>query len=130
MLKVFPETSRIESGRLHVGGRDVVELAEAFGTPVVIFDRAAFEGRARSFASALPPDKVSYAGKSFSCVAVFQLVKGLGLSLDVCTGGELATAEAAEFPPERITFHGNNKSESELEQAKAYGVGKIVIDSF
>jgi diaminopimelate decarboxylase len=57
-------------------------------------------------------------------------VNSLGLSLGVCTGGELTTAVAADFPPERITFHGNNKSEAELEQAKAYGVGKVVIDSF
>lgn len=130
MLKVFPSTSRIESGRLRVGDCDVVDVAEQFGTPVVVFDRAAFEARARSFTSALPAERVSYAGKAFSCVAVFELVRELGLSVDVCTGGELATAVAADFPPERITFHGNNKSEGELELAKSYGVGKVVIDSF
>ena len=130
MLKIFPRTTSTESGRLSIGGCDAVELAERFGTPVVVFDRATFEQRAQSFASVLPPDRVSYAGKSFSCVAVFQLLKPLGLSLDVCSGGELATAVAAEFPPERITFHGNNKSIEELEQAKKVGVGRIVIDSF
>jgi diaminopimelate decarboxylase len=59
-----------------------------------------------------------------------QLIDGLGMGLDVCTGGELETALRAGFPAERIIFHGNNKSADELEAARAAGVGRIVIDSF
>ena len=53
-----------------------------------------------------------------------------GLSLDVCTGGELAVAQSVGFPAERLIMHGNNKSVAELERAIDYGVGRIVIDSF
>ena len=130
MLKVFPHSASIEDGRLTVGGCDAVELAERFGTPVIVFDRATFEARAKSFSEALPAHRVFYAGKAFTCVALVQLLDSLGLGLDVCTGGELATAIAADFPADRIIFHGNNKSVVELEQAKEYGVARIAIDSF
>jgi diaminopimelate decarboxylase len=113
-----------------LGGCDAVDLVERFGTPLIVFDRATFENRARSFSSALTPAQVLYAGKSFICVAVCSLLDQLGLSLDVCTGGELATAQAASFPGDRILFHGNNKSEEELERARDYGVGRVAVDSF
>ena len=131
MKEVFPHTATTTSeGHLSVGGCDAVDLAERFGTPLVVFDRATFEERARTYTSALEPSHVHYAGKSFCCVAICQLVDQLGLSLDVCSGGELATALAAGFPPERITFHGNNKSERELKAAQEAGVGRVVVDSF
>jgi diaminopimelate decarboxylase len=53
-----------------------------------------------------------------------------GLHLDVCTGGELAVAQRAGFPAERIGFHGNNKTVAEIREALSYGVGRIVVDSF
>lgn len=131
MLDVFPHTARIAlDGHLEIGGCDVVSLAEEHGTPVVVLDRTTFETRAKSFAEALGPSQVYYAGKSFLCVAVCELLDQLGLSLDVCTGGELVTALRAGFPPERIAFHGNNKSIAELEAAKDAGVGRIIVDSF
>jgi len=131
MRTVLPDTSETNAdGHLVVGGCDAVDLAERFGTPLVVLDRATFEARARSYTSALEPSSVAYAGKAFLCVAICQLVDRLGLSLDVCTGGELATALAAGFPGDRITFHGNNKSLEELEAAGRAGVGRIVIDSF
>jgi diaminopimelate decarboxylase len=52
-----------------------------------------------------------------------------GLSLDVCTGGELAVALRGDFPAERIAVHGNNKSEHELVRALDAGVGRIVLDA-
>ncbi|MGH2753442.1 MAG: diaminopimelate decarboxylase [Actinomycetota bacterium] len=131
MLDVFPDTTRIDgAGHLEIGGCDSVALAERFGTPVVIFDRATFERRAERYAAALVPERVYYAAKSFCCVAVCELLNEAGLSLDVCSGGELATGLAAGFPPERIIFHGNNKSLAELEEAAEVGVGRIVVDSF
>ena len=131
MKSVLPLTAESNpAGHLVVGGCDATELAERFGTPLVVFDRATFEARARLYSEALTPDHVHYAGKSFCCVAICELAAELGLSLDVCTGGELATALAAGFPPERITFHGNNKSVGELATANHVGVGRIVVDSF
>ena len=131
MLGVLPDTASVShDGRLSIGGCDVVELADEFGTPLIVFDRATFENRATAFSSVLDSECVFYAGKAFCCVAVCELLKDLGLGLDVCTGGELGTAIAAGFPAERIMFHGNNKSEAELVAGRDAGVGRIVIDSF
>ena len=130
MHKVLPDSAEIVGGRLTVGGCDAVDLAAEYGTPLIVFDRATFEHRAHSFTSVLPPERVAYAGKAFMCIAVCQLVDRLGLSLDVCTGGELATALAGGFPADRITFHGNNKSTEELIAARDAGVGRVVVDSF
>jgi diaminopimelate decarboxylase len=131
MRKVLPTTASIEpDGVLTIGGCRCDELAERFGTPLVVLDRATLEDRARRFSSALEPSRVYYAGKAFCCVAVCELLADLGLSLDVCSGGELATALAAGFPPERIMFHGNNKSLTELDRARDAGVGRIAVDSF
>lgn len=128
---VFPDTAAIVGGRLTVGGCDAVSLAAEHGTPLVVLDRATFENRARQFAEAVgDPARIFYAGKAFLCVALCRLVDALGLGLDVCSGGELATAVAAGFPAERIEFHGNNKSLDELEAARDAGVGRIVLDSF
>ena len=70
-----------------------------------------------------------YAAKAFISKEIAGWIAQAGLGLDVCTGGELAVAKAAEFPAERIELHGNNKSESEISDAIDYRVGTIVIDS-
>jgi len=130
MDHVLPQTARSAGARLEIGGCDAVELAERFGTPLIVYDRATITSKVRAFTSVLPPDQVFYAGKAFTNVAIFELLASFGLGVDVCTGGELATALAARFPAERILFHGNNKSIRELEAAKAAGVGRVVVDSF
>jgi diaminopimelate decarboxylase len=131
MLDVFPDSAQVSNdGHLRIGGCDALDLVERFGTPLVVFDRATFESRSKAYAAVLGPDHVYYAGKAFCCVAVCELLNGLGLGIDVCTGGELATALAAGVPPDRILFHGNNKSVTELERALDAGVGRIVVDSF
>lgn len=130
MLEVFPDSARIEGGHLQIGGCDAVDIAARFGTPVIVLDRLTIENRARAYADALGAQQVFYAGKAFCCVAVCELLDQEGLSIDVCTGGELTTALAAGFPAERILFHGNNKSVRELKMADDAGVGRLVVDSY
>ncbi|MEY4163507.1 MAG: hypothetical protein RLZZ79_459, partial [Actinomycetota bacterium] len=60
---------------------------------------------------------------------VAKLIAEIGIGIDVCTGGELAVARAANFPGERIEMHGNNKSEAEIASAIDYRVATIVVDS-
>jgi diaminopimelate decarboxylase len=128
---VLPDTASIGGeGHLSIGGRDVVELARDFGTPLIVIDRETFEGRAKAFAGAFGADHVFFAGKALLCLAVCRLVEKLGLGLDVCSEGELVTALRAGFPPERIVCHGNNKRTAELTLAREAGVGRIVADSF
>ena len=72
----------------------------------------------------------AYASKAFLCTAMARLVAEEGLGLDVATGGELHVALHAGFPADRITFHGNNKSDAELRRALDAGIGRIAVDSF
>ncbi|MBW3641126.1 MAG: diaminopimelate decarboxylase, partial [Actinobacteria bacterium] len=128
---VWPVTAvRAGDGALQLGGVDVRDLATEFGTPAYVLDEDDFRGRCRSWRDAFTGADVYYAGKAFLCTAVARWVAQEGLGLDVCTGGELAVAERVAFPPERLIFHGNNKSVGELERALHYGVGRVVVDSF
>jgi diaminopimelate decarboxylase len=132
---VYPLGSRVnEAGRLEVGGCDVIELAERFGTPAYVYAEDDIRARAQAFMHAFRArtDRfgVVYASKAFPCTAAYRLLVEEGLSCDVASGGELHLALAGGFRPERIYMHGNNKSEAELRQALDAGVGHIVVDSF
>lgn len=129
-LRLLPASAAVVDGRLQVGGVDVADLAERFGTPLYVYDEAELETRCRAYAAGLGADRVAYAGKAFLCVAMARLVDRAGLALDVASGGELHVALHAGFPPERLVFHGNEKSTEELRAALAAGVGRIVVDSY
>ena len=126
---VWPVTASRVDGALRIGGVDVRALAAEHGTPAYILDEDDFRGRCRAWRDAFAHGDVYYAGKAFLCTAVARWVAEEGLSLDVCTGGELAVALRAGFPVERLLFHGNNKSPAELTRAVEVGVGRIVLDS-
>ncbi|MEV4542763.1 diaminopimelate decarboxylase [Micromonospora echinaurantiaca] len=122
--------ARGADGALTVAGLAVRDLAAEFGTPAYVLDEDDLRSRCRDFRAAFPDVDVYYAGKAFLCRAVVRMIDEEGLHLDVCSGGELATALAAGMPPERIGFHGNNKSVAELTRAVDAGVGRIIVDSF
>jgi len=129
--QLWPRTAtRAADGALAVGDLSVRAVAEQFGTPAYVLDEADLRSRCRDFRTAFAGADVFYAGKAFLCRAVVRVIGEEGLHLDVCTGGELAVALAAGMPPERIGFHGNNKSVDELARALDCGLGRIVLDSF
>jgi diaminopimelate decarboxylase len=128
---LLPRSASVDgAGRLAVDGVDLAGLAVEHGTPLYVYSESELRVRARQYRDAFGPDAVSYAGKAFLCMAMARLVAEEGLNLDVATGGELEVALLAGFPPERIVFHGNNKSDTELSLALDSGVGRIVADSF
>ncbi|MFJ4843880.1 diaminopimelate decarboxylase [Streptomyces sp. NPDC088733] len=123
--------TRDAGGVTTVGGLDVRQLAEEFGTPAYILDESDFRARCRAWREAFGDGAdVFYAGKAFLSRAVVRWLHEEGLNLDVCSGGELAVALSAGMPAERIALHGNNKSGEEIHQAVEAGVGRIVLDSF
>jgi diaminopimelate decarboxylase len=129
-LGLLPATAALsEDGRLSVGGCDLGELADRFGTPLFVYDTEHLRRRCREYHQHFG-GLVAYAGKAFLCRAMVRLVAEEGLHLDVATGGELHVALSAGFPPGRIVLHGNNKSEEEIAGALAAGVGRVVADSF
>ena len=132
---VFPLGSRLnERGRLEVGGCDTIELAREFGTPAYIVAEDDLRSRARAFLQAGRDSgqedfHVAFASKAFPCTAVLELFAQEGLWCDVASGGELHLAVQSGFRPERLVFHGNAKSETELGMAVGLGVGLIVVDN-
>jgi diaminopimelate decarboxylase len=130
-LRLLPRTATVDdAGRLSIDGVDLDALARLHGTPLYVYSETELRARAREYRDAFGAHAVSYAGKAFLCVAMARLVAEEGLHLDVATGGELEVALLSGFPPERIVFHGNNKSAGELGLALDCGVGRIVADSF
>ena len=129
---VWPRgAARADDGAARFAGVDVRELAEEFGTPLFVLDEDDFRSRCAEYAEAFgDPASVHYASKAFLCTEVAKWVAEEGLSLDVCSGGELRVALRANFPAGRITLHGNNKSVAELTAAVDAGVGAVVVDSF
>jgi diaminopimelate decarboxylase len=123
-----------ECGHLAIGGCDTVELAREYGTPLYVFDEQLLRDQARAFVGSFtrrnPDTMVAYASKAYTGLAVLKIMQEEGLGLDVVSGGELAIALAAGFPPERIHLHGNNKTPQELREALAAGVGRVVVDNF
>lgn len=128
-LSLLPRSARVDArGRVSIAGVDLVDLAAQYGTPLFVYDEDEIRARCREYRETFG-DGAAYASKAFLCLAMARLVAEEGLHLDVATGGELAVALRAGFPPARIVFHGNNKSEAELRAASEVGVGRIVADS-
>ena len=123
-----------EQGHLTIGGVDTVELAQKYGTPLVVYDVDQIRRQIRAFKKVFEEENmayaVSYASKAFAAIAMYQVIAEEGVYTDVVSAGELFTAIKANFPMERVSFHGNNKSLTELEMAVKNHVGKIIIDNF
>ena len=127
---LLPDTAEIgPDGNTAVGGCDLVDLANQWGTPLFVYDEDHLRSRCREAVAAFGGG-VAYASKAFLCSAMARLAHEEGLQLDVATGGELFLARRAGVPGNRLVLHGNNKSDAELAMAVDEGVGRIVIDSF
>jgi len=127
---LLPRSAEVdEKGHLHVGGIDLLELAEEFGTPLFVYDEEHLRQACREAVAAWG-EGAAYATKAFLCRAMARLAHEEGLHLDVASGGELHVVLSAGVPPQRLVLHGNNKSTDELAAALEQGVGRIVVDSF
>lgn len=122
-----------EAGHLEIGGCDTIELAATYGTPLIVMDEAHIRGQMRAMKAAFEQQGVNthitYASKAFPCLAIARIAAQEGLWIDVASAGELLTALRANFPVERIIFHGNNKSADELEMAVRAGIGRVIVDN-
>ncbi len=121
-------------GRLEFGGCDIVNLAHSYGTPLYVVNENIIRSKARQYCKALTAYYsnwgLAYAGKAFLPIWMCEIAREEGLHLDVASGGELYTALKAGFPPDRILFHGNNKSYDEIKMGLRVGVGRFIIDNW
>ncbi len=123
-----------DQDHLSVGGCDVVNLVEQFGSPLYILDEQTLRTACRQYKQAFeqyyPGESlIVYASKAWNCLAVCAIALQEGIAIDVVSGGELQTAVAAGATGEMLYFHGNNKSLEELELGFAADA-RIVVDNW
>ncbi|EIU0352984.1 TPA: diaminopimelate decarboxylase [Staphylococcus pseudintermedius] len=122
-----------QNGELTLGGTSLKTLAQSFGTPTIVYDEAQIRQQMRRYHSAFQQNDIgyvlSYASKAFTCLQMVKLAAEEDFELDVVSEGELYTALEAGFDPQRIHFHGNNKTKHEIRYALESGIGYFVIDA-
>ena len=118
---------------LKIAGVPVTELKERYGTPLYVYDEEKLLHQCRQYSQCFSCDafdtEVLYASKAFSCIEMLRLVKNQGLSVDVVSMGELFTALKAGISPDRIYFHGNNKTLEEIQYALDNHVQTFIVDN-
>ena len=134
LLSLFPAGSTLaEDGTVVIDGCRGDDLAEEFGTPVLVVSENALRARAREYLSELssrwPSSRVVFASKAFPCTAVQRVMVEEGLGLDVAGGGEILTAVKAGIDPAMVVLHGNAKNDEEIGIALEHGVGLVVVDN-
>lgn len=128
MLELFPASATLERGELVLGGVRSAELAERYGTPLVVYCEQTLRARARALRQAIGGGRVAFGTKAFPNVAVLRLLREEGVGADVASAGELAFARAAGIGGEELVVHGNNKDELFLAEAAATGA-TVVLDA-
>jgi diaminopimelate decarboxylase len=119
------------NGVLHAEAVNLIELADAVGTPFYCYSTATLERHYRVFSDAFADQKalVCYAMKANSNQSVLRTLAKLGAGADVVSGGELKRALAAGIPPEKILFSGIGKTGAELRAALAEDILCINVES-
>ncbi|MDE9800391.1 diaminopimelate decarboxylase [Staphylococcus delphini] len=122
-----------QNGELTLGGTSLKTLAQSFGTPTIVYDEDQIRQQMRRYHSAFQQNDIgyvlSYASKAFTCLQMVKLAAEEDFELDVVSEGELYTALEAGFDPQRIHFHGNNKTKHEIRYALESGIGYFVVDA-
>ncbi|MHC2994468.1 MAG: diaminopimelate decarboxylase [Candidatus Atribacteria bacterium] len=122
-----------ESGNLAFDQCEPINLAQKYGTPCYVFSENIIRKKCQQYTSAFSKRNIDfeviYSGKAFLVKAICNILKEEGLNLDVSSGGELYTALSVGFSPDKIFFHGNNKSQEEIEFAIKEKIGAMMVDN-
>ena len=132
-LPLFPSTTQVTDGRLRIAGCDLQALADQYGTPLYIYDRADMDLAAQQYRSCLNATwparwSITYAGKAFLCTAVAKWAQAQGFLVDSTGAGEIGIAVGAGLSKENIVVHGVNKTLEDLQAAIQFA-GTIVVDN-
>ena len=124
----------IREGRLLFAGHDCCRLAEKYGTPLYLMDEERLRYNMRVYTGAMAKHfkkaRALYASKAMSCKRIYEIAAEEGMGVDVVSLGELWIARAAGFPMDKVWFHGNAKTDREMEKAMDLGVGSFIVDSY
>ena len=131
---IVPITTKINSSdKLSIGGCSIEDLVKKYDSPLYILDEITLRNSCRAYKKALKKyyqgDSLPiYASKANSSIFMSSLIASEGLGLDAVSEGELLTALKGGVPNEKIVFHGNNKSDKEIEFAIKNKI-KVIVDN-
>jgi diaminopimelate decarboxylase len=112
-------------------GKDLLQLAEQFGSPLYVYDAEKIESQYNRLTKAFSKVdtlRINYAMKALSNVAILQLLRDKGAGLDTVSIQEVLLGLHAGYLPEKIFFTPNGVSLEEIEEVAAMGV-QINIDN-
>ena len=124
----------VKDGKLTFCGYDTTELAQQFGTPLMVMDEALIRSRCRIYREAMEKylpagSRPLYASKALSIRRMYQIMTEENMGVDVVSIGELYTAVQAGFCAGNAFFHGNSKTDRDIRFAMEQGIGCIVCDN-
>lgn len=126
------EYFEILNGKYFFSKVDLLELAKTYGTPLYVISKEKIEKNIDEFTIALKNNfkeaHIAYASKAFSTKEIYRIILENGLYADTVSMGEILTAKSVDFPFEKLFFHGNAKTDEDLEFAIVNGVN-IVVDN-
>ncbi len=129
-----PLTLKInKNSNLEIGGCDLIELAEKYGTPLYVLDEHTIRSICKDYKDAFkayPKVNMMYASKALCTMAVTSIIASEGFGFDVVSAGEIYTVYKSGVNMSKVLFNGNNKSVDELSLAIKLGVGRISVDNF
>lgn len=132
MNRIRPITTTKGAQDIFVGGCSLNELAATYGTPLYVLDESTIRSNCQLFTHILaehyPNFTVAYASKAGLNIGISNLIASENLGADVVSGGELYTVLNSDIDPEKVYFHGNNKSREELSLAIENHI-RIVVDN-
>ena len=122
---------RNPAGELMISETPVASLAKQFGTPLYVYSGDGFAAYYHAFCDALAglDTSVHYAVKANSSLGILALLALEGAGADIVSGGEMQRCLAAGIAANRIVFSGVGKSDTEIRQALAAGIGQINAES-
>jgi diaminopimelate decarboxylase len=122
----WPANARWSDDGLSIAGVPAPELADRFGTPLLVFDEADVRTRMRELYAAFP--RAAYAVKAMTCAAVIRIALEVGLDLLCASGGELLTCLRSGARSDRLLLHGNAKTDGELALAVRERIAAVIVD--
>ena len=123
-----------EAGHLTFAGYDTTQLAQQYGTALMVMDEGLIRSRCREYKAAmaqyLPAGSLPlYASKALSIKRIYEIMKEEQMGVDLVSAGEMYTAARAGFPMENAYFHGNSKTDADIQMAMDNAVGYFICDN-
>lgn len=131
---MLADNIQTRDGTLYFAGHNTVQLAQKYGTPLYLMDETRIRENCRMYLRAFRRHfgenaRPLYASKAASFKRMYEIMRSEGMGVDVVSAGEIHTAALAGFPMEQAYFHGNNKTDAEIQYAIEQGVGYFVADN-